>query len=614
MKKFFTLIAMALVAIGANAQEKGLFDYSTTYVDGQAISTDNATLILGDDMKGWKTSATKVAEEGYLKEFGQTVTITTDDGEKEQYSGITVTGQNNPKDQAESGKGSGINCAEGKTTANLPLNGSYYIFKPAKSGSVQFGIVLNANKALYVLDATDAALTETEKGTYLQVALPDANLHTYTLKDAEGNEVALADDGDAKGGKIVEEKVTGALELDVEGGKTYYFFCTGSKLGCFGYIFTPSDDVPPVVEPTPMELTLASGSDIGKEFAAALASNPNPSEIIITLASGTYTTTESITASCPITFKGENATIDASGLETPMFLMNPIVEDAAGAPYDENGFFPISAVSIADAEIVGLTQQLFFCNQQKYVITNFTCDNCIIHIAGGNKTIFDFGRGGVVGTFNLSNSTLYGDPQHTGYIYSSESGQKATEAGFEMQTFNVTNNTFYNVASGKNLCSHRQNSQKWLTYNLTGNICINSGKAGQFAMGWNKGGSSANPVWNVSNNASLTMDEEGHLTNCEEKTGDDEEPVTNPVLVEEYAEGMAYDKFPNIANGNFAFESTALKEAGIGDPRWLTLSTAISGAKAAAETNDVWYSLQGIRVAQPVKGVYVRNGKKVVVK
>ncbi len=238
MKKLFTLIAVAAMTLTAGAQEVGLFDYNTTYEDGQVISTANAKLTLGDDMKGWKTSATKITEGGFLNDFGLTVTVTTDDGPKDQFSAITVTGQNNPKDQAASGKGSGINCADGKTSARLPRNGTYYIFNPTADGKVQAGIILNADKAFYLIDATNATLSEDEQ--YLEVALPESNLHNYVIKDAEGNEVELADDADEKGGKVVSEKLTGVVEFNVEAGKTYYFFCAGSKLGCFGYIFTPA--------------------------------------------------------------------------------------------------------------------------------------------------------------------------------------------------------------------------------------------------------------------------------------------------------------------------------------------------------------------------------------
>lgn len=240
MKKFFTLIAVAAMAMTAGAQEVGLFDYSAAYEDGQSISTASAKLTLGNDMKGWKVGATKITEGGYLNAFGQTVTVSTDDGDKEQFSAITLNGQNNPKDEAASGKGSGINCAEGKTSAHLPQNGSYYIFQPTASGTVQIGIVLNANKAFYLIDATDAQMVhdDSKDKDYLDVVLPDANLHNYVIKDGEGNVVTLADDEDGKGGKIVNEKInSGTLEFDAEAGKTYYFFCTGSKLGCFGYVF-----------------------------------------------------------------------------------------------------------------------------------------------------------------------------------------------------------------------------------------------------------------------------------------------------------------------------------------------------------------------------------------
>jgi len=37
-------------------------------------------------------------------------------------------------------------------------------------------------------------------------------------------------------------------------------------------------------------------------------------------------------------------------------------------------------------------------------------------------------------------------------------------------------------------------------------------------------------------------------------------------------------------------------------------------SSAAAKMDGEWYSLDGRRVAQPTKGIYVKNGRKVVVK
>ena len=242
MKKLFTFVASALVAMSANAQEVGLFDYSTAYADGQSISTDNASLTLGNDMKGWKVAATKVAEDGYLAAFGKTVTVSTDDGDKEQFSVITVTGSNNPKDQATAGGGSGVNYSDGKTSGRLPQNGTYYILKTEKSGKVQVGIVLNVDKEFYVVDATEAT---TDEDGYINIPLPEANLHNYVIKDATGAEVSTT--AASKGGVTVADKVTGVIEFDVVAGHTYYYFCSGSKLGTYGYVFTPSGDDTPQV-------------------------------------------------------------------------------------------------------------------------------------------------------------------------------------------------------------------------------------------------------------------------------------------------------------------------------------------------------------------------------
>ncbi|MBO5583033.1 MAG: hypothetical protein J5942_00895 [Prevotella sp.] len=44
-------------------------------------------------------------------------------------------------------------------------------------------------------------------------------------------------------------------------------------------------------------------------------------------------------------------------------------------------------------------------------------------------------------------------------------------------------------------------------------------------------------------------------------------------------------------------------------------TTGISAVKTAADSKDgEWYDLSGRRVGQPAKGIYVKNGKKVVIK
>ena len=43
-------------------------------------------------------------------------------------------------------------------------------------------------------------------------------------------------------------------------------------------------------------------------------------------------------------------------------------------------------------------------------------------------------------------------------------------------------------------------------------------------------------------------------------------------------------------------------------------ATGISDVHQRVEEQEVYYNLQGLRVDKPGKGVFIRNGKKVVIK
>lgn len=101
--------------------------------------------------------------------------------------------------------GNGVNPvdADGKSfdkSGNVPTRGTYYMFEPKYDGTLSVGVILNANKKFYIV----------EDGTAL----------------------------DAYNGITVDEKYYGTYEFDVKGGKTYHVFCTGSKLGFYGFDYT----------------------------------------------------------------------------------------------------------------------------------------------------------------------------------------------------------------------------------------------------------------------------------------------------------------------------------------------------------------------------------------
>lgn len=107
-------------------------------------------------------------------------------------------------------EGNGANPADADgqgfdKSGNVPTVGTFYTFEPKYDGDVTVGVVLNAGKKFFVL----------EDG----VALPDFN------------------------GITEAEKYYGTYNFQVSGGKKYHVFCTGSKLGFYGFIYNSKGTV-----------------------------------------------------------------------------------------------------------------------------------------------------------------------------------------------------------------------------------------------------------------------------------------------------------------------------------------------------------------------------------
>ena len=226
MKKIFTLIAVALVAIGAQAQsEKVLFTNGETYNNGATLTSEHTKVVLGND-RTTKPYDVKLAScKDYCAElFGQTVQVKNDDtGEMEDKVRVVyVVGNQNPKDgelDKDTSTGGGYKTDKG----NLPQSGTYYMITPDVDGHICAYIVLNSGKNFYVVKASDG--------------LP-LDYTALTIKaDLEDGPtvVELAED------YTTSEKVNGTVEFDVVAGETYYVFCTGSKLSFGGYVFTPGE-------------------------------------------------------------------------------------------------------------------------------------------------------------------------------------------------------------------------------------------------------------------------------------------------------------------------------------------------------------------------------------
>ncbi len=317
-----------------------------------------------------------------------------------------------------------------------------------------------------------------------------------------------------------------------------------------------------------LTVTPAAGGDITTALTTALAGATDKSDVVITLAAdGNYTVSGSLEVPGALTINGNGATIDASALTAPFVQMSatPAVEKGA------NDFYTIGNVAFNNVNVTGLSQQLFYANKTKYYIPTLTTDGCDIQYTGGNKNVYDFNAGGVVGTLDIKNSTISSYPANTGFFYTSQGGNKATEVDPDItQTFSITNSTLYNLANGKNVCNHRQNGQTWLKYVVKNSILINCGKKGQFVQGLNGGQSSKNPTYDVDTNSFLWGTPGDFAVQPENEPA---EGLFQNTL------GEPTSTFPKADEGIFTLNVwSSQAKAQVGAPKWLVAYDATAPA------------------------------------
>ena len=255
-------------------------------------------------------------------------------------------------------------------------------------------------------------------------------------------------------------------------------------------------------------------------------------------------------------------------------------------------------VAISDVTVKGLKKALFY-SAGKYYYGDFTLTNSVIEQAA-DATTFDYTKGSTALNFTVTGSTIYAATASTKSLYSSQSGQKATEYSSDAkQIFTFHNNTMYNLAKTKNFFTHRQSNQKWLAYDVQKNVFVNCGKSGQVIKGMNGGQGGANPTWTIVGNI---FNFDGKDTSATESTGDEEEPVKDSFA------GVV--NFTDAATGNLngSIVAVALPEPQIGDPRWtytLTLPySTIAELKALENGSEFGYSGEATVVAQGKSGNY----------
>ena len=109
----------------------------------------------------------------------------------------------------------------------------------------------------------------------------------------------------------------------------------------------------------------------------------------------------------------------------------------------------------------------------------------------------------------------------------------------------------------------------------------------------------------VIKNTTITIPEEDYSFFIFSKSTGTFRPVTTPGTCQAY---KAYIKFYDGGNPSIGTEES--KELAISFPE----ETGITSHEMKSVQNDAWYTLQGVQVNQPQKGVFIKNGKKYIVK
>ena len=579
MKQKLSLIVAVFIAVCAYAAqnvfraaadgepEKIVFENGATYTDFQEFTTENVKLVLGKDGNKWKKNEAKSFKGDYMAPFSQKVLIeNTETSEMEEKDRlIYLVGSNNPKDLA----GGGFNGTLGME-GKLPQTGTYYMITPSMNGTVLLGMVLNADKEFFIVDATDAVETPVldadgnpTEVTTLNVVNDNAVFQHDAFKvcQEDGTELAYADAAPAdgsnalidggKGGVKVVTKITGTAEFDAQANHTYYVFCTGSKLTIVGLLFTPSV----AAEPEDIEISPASG-DISAALEEASAGKL-VRNITINLTEGAnYTMSAPVVAPASLVINGNGATIDASAVDAALFQLSttPAVEAV-------NDYFRVENMKIANVTITGVKHNIIYDNNTKYCVVDLTIENAVIGLATesvSNDALIAFQAGGVKDV-NIKNSTVYGNAVAKYFIRYNNSA-RLDRYGFdketEFMTMNYQSNTFYKViaADGQWANYSAVGGQNYVKFDIQKNIWVDCAGDVIRRLAGGRFGSNAPKTF-----AYNTYFKDGEDLSASEANYDNSGNIltTDP-------------KFADAANADFhIFAGSDQAKYQTGDPRWL---------------------------------------------
>ena len=334
---------------------------------------------------------------------------------------------------------------------------------------------------------------------------------------------------------------------------------------------------------------------------------------------GRYSVKQSIVTDKPLSITGKNVKIDVEHSDVFIQLeKNPTIEAAAPAlnravALNGTDYIGIDQIALKGLTVTGLKNSIIYDNNTKYCVVDLTIDDCVLGLATEatqNQAFISF-QGGGVKDFTMKNSTVYQTgADENNYFLRYNNSARLDRYGYdketETQSISYINNTFYKVSKNGQWGNYNGIAgQKYSEFHVTGNIWVDCGN-GQIARRLLGGRNASSYTTCEFNNNTYWFNEAAETGNTQYDEG--YQLTTDP-------------GFKNAAEADFTLsaysEQAQLKT---GDPRWYAEGghynpTAIQGVDAEQGVDDgAWYTLQGVRVEKPGKGLYIHNGKTVVVK
>lgn len=416
-----------------------------------------------------------------------------------------------------------------------------------------------------------------------------------------------------------------------------------------------------------------ANSDIAAAVAAAIAETSLINSITINLEAGTtYTVNSSIEAPASVVINGNGATIDASALAAPFIVLTD------GNVVEGNEYKRIANVKIDGVTVKGLKNSILYDNNVKICVVDLTVNNSVFELLTEevkNDALISFQAGGAKDV-NITNSTFYGNNAVAKFFIRYNNSARLDRYGFdketEFQTMNYQNNTFYGLLKADGQWGNYSAiaGQNYIKFDVQNNIWYNCGKDIIRRMAGGRFGSNAPQVFAnntyFNDGADMSASEasydksgtilitdptfvnatEGDFTigastqQAKEKAGDprwlveyvalDKTALESEITTatELLGDASTEEGTPGAALKSAIDEAQTTLAAAVAqekiDEAVATLkaaeaayneATGISNITSGAADSGAWYNMQGVKVEKPAqKGVYIHNGKKIVVK